>query len=97
MKLRRALRSTTGGEPTTERLARALWRVGQGAGLGLVFASGSLLAFLLYVNLPAGRRLLAGTVQNLLSSTFYGNFTIDAIEHVSLAGLKARGITVRDP
>jgi hypothetical protein len=79
------------------RVLRTLWRVGEGAGLALVFASGSLLALLLYTNLPAGRRLLADALQRLLSGTFYGNFTIDAVDHLSLGELRAHGITVRDP
>jgi TamB, inner membrane protein subunit of TAM complex len=97
LKLKDALRSTKSGEPVSERVLRGLWRVGEGAGLVLVFASGSLLALLLYANLPAGKRLLATTLERALSATFYGNFTIDAIDHFSLHGLQARGITVRDP
>lgn len=97
MKLGRALRSTTSGEPLGERALRGLWRFGEGAGLVLVFASGSLLALLSYINLPAGKRLVARGLEQVLSSTFYGNFTIDAIDHVSLRGVQARGITVKDP
>jgi translocation and assembly module TamB len=97
LKLKDGLKSTTSGEPVRERVLRGLWRVGEGAGLAVVFASGSLLALLLYANLPAGKRLLAATLQRVLSATFYGNFTINGVDHVSLKGLDAHGITVRDP
>ncbi|HEY0467287.1 MAG TPA: hypothetical protein VGC79_23970, partial [Polyangiaceae bacterium] len=74
-----------------------LARVGMGAGLLLMFVSGSLLSFVLYANLPAGRRGVAFGLQRVLSSTFEGRFAIDAVERVSLRELSARGITVRDP
>jgi TamB, inner membrane protein subunit of TAM complex len=93
----KGLEAIAGSEPVTGRLLRGLWRIGEGAGLVLVFASGSLLALLLYANLPAGKRLLASTLQRALSATFYGNFSIDAVERISLHGIQARGITVRDP
>jgi len=76
---------------------RALGRASAGAGLLLVFVSGSLLAFVLYANLPAGRRLVAFALQGALAKTFEGSFSIEAVDRVSLAELKARGITVHDP
>jgi len=68
-----------------------------GAGLLLVFVGGSLLSFVLYGNLPAGRRGVAFGLQRVLSNTFEGGFSIDAIEHISLNELHARGFTVHDP
>ena len=79
------------------RVFSVLARVGMGAGLLLVFASGSLLSFVLYANLPAGRRGVGFALQRVLNSTFEGRFAIDAVERVSLSELSARGITVRDP
>jgi hypothetical protein len=68
-----------------------------GAGLILVFVSGSLLAFVLYANLPAGRRALAIGLERVLKDTFEGGFSIAAVERVSLNELRARGLTVHDP
>ncbi|MEI9936840.1 MAG: hypothetical protein WDO69_06430 [Pseudomonadota bacterium] len=79
------------------RVLATLARVGMGAGLMLVFVGGSLLSFVLYANLPAGRRGVALALTRVLASTFEGRFSIDAIERVSLRELRARGITVRDP
>ena len=75
----------------------SLARVGMGAGLILVFVGGSLLSFVLYANLPAGRRGVVFALQRVLGSTFEGRFSIDSIEQISLSELHARGITVRDP
>ncbi|HEY3668691.1 MAG TPA: hypothetical protein VGL19_21990, partial [Polyangiaceae bacterium] len=74
-----------------------LWRVGATAALSLIFVGGTLLAFVGYVNLPAGRRLTALALQRVLASTFNGGFSIEAVDHVSLHELRASGITVRDP
>jgi translocation and assembly module TamB len=97
LKLKDALPILRARESPLERVLRVLWRVGEGAGLVLVFASGSILALLLYANLPAGKRLWAVTLQRVLSGAFYGNFSIDAVDHLSLGELRAHGITVRDP
>lgn len=78
-------------------LLSTLARVGMGAGLLLVFASGSLLSFVLYADLPAGRRAVAIGLERVLKNSFEGSFNIDAIEQVSLHDLRARGFTVHDP
>lgn len=74
-----------------------LSRVGMGAGLLLVFVGGSLLSLVLYGNLPAARRGLAFGLQRVLADTFEGGFALEAVEHVSLHELRARGFTVHDP
>lgn len=74
-----------------------LSRLGIGAGLLLVFVGGSLLSFVLYANLPAGRRVLASGLERVLKSSLEGRFEIAAVEHISLRDLRARGITVHDP
>jgi len=71
--------------------------VALGAGLLLVFLGGSVLSLLLYGNLPAARRGLAMGLQRVLANTFEGGFALDAVEHVSLHELRARGFTVYDP
>jgi len=81
----------------TRRVLSALLRLGMGAGLLLVFVGGSLLAFVLYANLPAGRRVLAIGLERVLKTTFEGGFGIAAVEHISLKELRARGFTVHDP
>jgi len=73
-----------------------LLRVGMGAGLFLVFLGGSLLALVLYSNLPAGRRGVALGLQRVLSENFEGRFVIGGVDHVSLNELRARGFTVHD-
>jgi hypothetical protein len=78
-------------------LLSTLLRLGMGAGLLLVFASGSLLSFVLYADLPAGRRAVAIGLERVLKNSFEGSFNIDAIEQVSLHDLHARGFTVHDP
>ena len=79
------------------RALALLLRVGMGFGLILVFVGGSLLAFVLYANLPAGRRVLAIGLERVLKNTFEGGFSIAAVERVSLRELHARGFTVHDP
>jgi len=79
------------------RALSVLSRVGIGAGLALVFAGGSLLSLVLYGNLPASRRGVALGLQRVLANTFEGRFSIDAVEHISLGELRARGFSVRDP
>ena len=74
-----------------------LSRVGMGAGLLLVFVGGSLLSLVLYGNLPAARRGLAFGLQRVLADTFEGGFGLEAVEHISLHELRARGFTVHDP
>ncbi len=84
--------------PQTRRSALSLVaHAGFGLGLLLVFVSGSLLSVVLYANLPAGRRVASSGLRRLLASTFEGRFAIDAVDHVSLTELRARGITVQDP
>ena len=79
------------------RVLRALSRAGMGAGLLLVFLGGSLLALVLYSNLPAGRRGVALGLQRVLKENFEGGFAIDGVDHVSLSELRARGFKVHDP
>jgi hypothetical protein len=68
-----------------------------GAGLLLVFVGGSLLSFVLYGNLPAGRRGVVFGLQRALNSTFQGSFDIEGVDRISLNELRARGFTVHDP
>ena len=82
---------------TARRIARVLGHAVAGAGLILVFVSGSLLAFVMYANLPAGRRVVGFALQRVLGTTFQGRFTIETINRVSLTELRASGITVQDP
>ena len=74
-----------------------LRHAGASAGLFLLFVGGSLLALVLYANLPAGRRVARYGLQRALQSEFEGRFAIESVERVSLSGLKARGVTVYDP
>lgn len=79
------------------RVLGTLLHLGAGLGLLLVFLGGSLLALVLYADLPAGRRLVARGLQRTLTKTFEGSFSIDSVERISLGELRAIGITVRDP
>lgn len=83
--------------PPTERLLGALWRVGAGLGLVAIFLGGSTSALVLYMDLPASRRIVAGALERALASEFAGSFSIESVGRVSLAGLQAKNITVRDP
>jgi len=74
-----------------------LRHAGSSVGLFLVFVGGSLLALVLYANLPAGRRVAKYGLQRALQSEFEGRFTIESVEQLSLDGLRARGVTVYDP
>lgn len=94
MSLERSPKPRAGG---ARRALSVLSRVGLGAGLVLVFVGGSLLSFVLYGNLPAGRRGVALGLQRVLANTFEGGFGIEAVEHISLHELRARGFTVHDP
>ncbi len=79
------------------RSLRVLWRASATLGIALIFVGGTLLALVVYMNLPAGRRVVAFALQRLLASTFNGGFSIDSVERVSLTGLRARNIAVHDP
>ncbi|MET0795357.1 MAG: hypothetical protein ABW061_27810 [Polyangiaceae bacterium] len=85
-------------KPVTPLTAlRVLGHAGASAGLFVIFVGGSLLALVLYANLPAGRRVATYGLQRALQSEFEGRFGIEAVERVSLSGLRARGIAVYDP
>lgn len=81
----------------THRVVRVVAHASVGIGLLLVFVSGSLLALVLYGNLPAGRRIIALALQQTLTRTFEGGFEVSSVDRVSLVELRARGITVHDP
>ncbi|MES1179129.1 MAG: translocation/assembly module TamB domain-containing protein [Myxococcales bacterium] len=83
------------GKPLTP--LGVLGHVGSSVGLFLVFVGGSVLSLVLYANLPAGRRVATYGLQRALQTEFEGRFGIEAVERVSLSGLRARGVTVYDP
>ncbi len=78
-------------------LLRVLWRASATVAIALIFVAGTLLALIIYMNLPAGRRVVAFALQRVLAHTFNGGFSIESVERVSLTGLRARDITVHDP
>ncbi|HEY3494533.1 MAG TPA: translocation/assembly module TamB domain-containing protein [Polyangiaceae bacterium] len=74
----------------SRRLAAAL-------GLAVVFVAASLAGLALHADLPVGRKAVARLLERLLSDTFLGRFEIVALDQLSLGGLRAREVQVRDP
>jgi hypothetical protein len=66
-------------------------------GLTAVFGVSCLAGLVLHLNLPAGRRLTAAVLTDLLSDLFRGSLSVAELNHIGPRGIVASEITVRDP
>lgn len=82
--------------PRRARALRFLLRSVAALALAITFVVSVAGALLLHVNLPAGRRVAAAALTDLLRDVFTGTLTVGAIDHVGLRGVQARDVTVRD-
>ena len=87
------------GESARRSLRRALRYLAHlGAGVAivclLVVSAG--VGVILHLNLPAGRRVTARLLSELLSSTFRGTLTIGEIDRMTTRGVTARDVVVHD-
>src|SRR5690606_3096593 len=78
------------------RSARMIARLLAGVGLVAVFVIAAVFGLLLHADLPAGRRLAAALLTNVLSRTFYGDFYVGEIEHIGPYSVVAKDIRVED-
>lgn len=78
------------------RSARMIARLLAGVGLVAVFVIAAIFGLLLHADLPAGRRLAAALLTNVLSRTFYGDFYVGEIEHIGPYSVVAKDIRVED-
>ncbi len=84
-------RDREGGVRRTARSALAV------AGLSIVFTGSFATALVLHAQLPASRRLAVRVVLRELNRVMAGSIEIDSIDGLSPYGLKAVGVTVREP
>ncbi len=62
-----------------------------------VFVLATSCALLFHLNLPRGRRVVAATLERALNETLTGRFRIGRVDRVTLAGVRASNLEVRDP
>ncbi len=77
--------------------ARWFGRVVAGAALFLVFAGASSAAFVLHLDLPAGRRLASSVTASILNDLFLGSFEVGGVSKLSANRFVADEVTVADP
>ncbi len=66
-------------------------------GLTLVFLAAASAGFILHLNLPRGRRVVANVAVRALRQELQGGFAFDAVEHVGRDRVEVRGFHVADP
>jgi hypothetical protein len=83
--------------PGTRRLLRVVGRVLAALGLLATFLAATLAGLLLHLDLPAGRRLAARALSQLLGDLFQGTVTIGRFDDIDLSSVTASNIEVHDP
>lgn len=79
------------------RLVRWFGRAVAGTALFCVFAGASSAAFLLHLDLPAGRRFAADVTVDLLNDLFLGSFEVTGLSKLTTHRLFADEVSVKDP
>jgi hypothetical protein len=87
------------GETARRALRRALRAIARLAVAGVVialFVGSSFVGLLVHLDLPAGRRLTASLLSELLSTTFYGTVEVGSVDRLTLQAFTARDVVVKD-
>ncbi len=80
-----------------KHLKRVVRNVGAAAGLGATFVAAAAGGLVLHMGLPPARRLVATTVDSLLTGTFRGKLQIVELARLQGNGIDGGVLTLRDP